>query len=88
VTSLTSDSACVTQGVKFFLPTDVVIADEFKADAASKTVPVSAIPDGWMGLDIGPDSLASFKSELSDCQTVVWNGESDMILSSNDDLIA
>jgi phosphoglycerate kinase len=56
----------------------VVIADEFKADAASKTVPVSAIPDGWMGLDIGPDSLASFKSELSDCQTVVWNGEWDM----------
>lgn len=62
------------KGVKFFLPTDVIIADEFKADANSKTVPISAIPDGWMGLDIGPDSLATFKTELSSCKTVVWNG--------------
>jgi phosphoglycerate kinase len=62
------------KGVKFLLPTDVVIADEFKVDANFKTVPVSAIPDGWMGLDIGADSLTNFKQELSDCQTVVWNG--------------
>eukprot|EP00595_Chromulina_sp_UTEXLB2642_P000080 CAMPEP_0196761924 /NCGR_PEP_ID=MMETSP1095-20130614/1241_1 /TAXON_ID=96789 ORGANISM="Chromulina nebulosa, Strain UTEXLB2642" /NCGR_SAMPLE_ID=MMETSP1095 /ASSEMBLY_ACC=CAM_ASM_000446 /LENGTH=327 /DNA_ID=CAMNT_0042112031 /DNA_START=294 /DNA_END=1277 /DNA_ORIENTATION=+ len=62
------------KGVKFYLPTDVVIADEFKADANSKTVPVTAIPDGWSGLDIGEDSLKEFKKELSDCKTVVWNG--------------
>lgn len=62
------------KGVKFFLPTDVVIADEFKADANSKTVSVKEIPDGWMGLDIGADSLATFKNELSNCKTVVWNG--------------
>jgi len=62
------------KGVKFFLPTDVVIADEFKADANSKTVSVKEIPDGWMGLDIGSESLSTFKSELSDCKTVVWNG--------------
>jgi phosphoglycerate kinase len=62
------------KGVKFFLPTDVIVADEFKADANSKTVPISAIPDGWMGLDIGEESLALFKNELSDCKTVVWNG--------------
>jgi len=62
------------KGVKFYLPTDVVIANEFKADAESKTVSVKAIPDGWMGLDIGPESLEYFKKELSDCKTVVWNG--------------
>jgi len=62
------------KGVKFFLPTDVVLADEFKADANSKTVSVKEIPDGWMGLDIGADSIATFKKELSDCKTVVWNG--------------
>ena len=39
-----------------------------------QTVSVNEIPDGWMGLDIGSDSLATFKQELSDCQTVVWNG--------------
>lgn len=62
------------KGVKFYLPTDVVLADEFKADANTKTVDVKNIPDGWMGLDIGPDSLALFKKEITECKTVVWNG--------------
>ncbi|CAE7607468.1 PGK, partial [Symbiodinium microadriaticum] len=62
------------KGVKVFLPEDVVVANEFKADAASRTVASGGIPDGWMGLDIGPQSLATFKQELSDCKTVVWNG--------------
>jgi phosphoglycerate kinase len=62
------------KGVQIFLPTDVVIANEFKADAESKVVSVNAIPDEWLGLDIGPDSLATFKRELSSCKTVVWNG--------------
>ena len=62
------------KGVKFYLPTDVVIADDFKADANSKTVSVKEIPDGWMGLDIGEASIKLFKDELSSCQTIVWNG--------------
>ena len=62
------------KGVKFYLPTDVVLADEFKADANTKTTDVKSIPEGWMGLDIGPDSLAMFKKEIADCKTVVWNG--------------
>jgi len=62
------------KGVKFFLPTDVVLADEFKAEAETKTTLVNEIPDGWMGLDIGPDSVATFKKELLECKTVVWNG--------------
>ena len=62
------------KGVQFFLPTDVVIADEFSADAEAKNVPVTEIPDGWMGLDIGTESVATFSKEVKECSTVVWNG--------------
>merc|ERR1719198_2460723 len=62
------------KGVKLLLPTDVVVADKFAADANTKVVSVDAIPDGWMGLDIGPDSVASFQKELSECNQVIWNG--------------
>lgn len=62
------------KGVKFYLPEDVVIADEFKADANSQTVDVNSIPDGWMGLDIGPKTIDIFRQELSLCKTIVWNG--------------
>ncbi|GAA2859131.1 phosphoglycerate kinase [Pseudonocardia halophobica] len=59
---------------KIVLPTDVVIADRFAADAATKTVPVDAIEDGWMGLDIGPESVRAFAEVLSGAKTVFWNG--------------
>jgi len=62
------------KGVQFLLPTDVVVADAFKPDANSQTVSVDRIPDGWMGLDIGPDSIATFQAALADCKTVIWNG--------------
>uniref|UniRef100_A0A061R1L9 Phosphoglycerate kinase n=1 Tax=Tetraselmis sp. GSL018 TaxID=582737 RepID=A0A061R1L9_9CHLO len=62
------------KGVQFILPTDVVVADKFAADANTQIVPVDAIPDGWMGLDIGPDSTKAFSEALGDCKTVVWNG--------------
>ncbi|CAN6483071.1 unnamed protein product [Victoria cruziana] len=62
------------KGVSLLLPTDVVIADKFAPDANSKTVPSSAIPDGWMGLDIGPDSVTTFSEALDTTQTVIWNG--------------
>merc|ERR1712199_135392 len=52
----------------------VVVADKFAADAANKVVSVDAIPAGWMGLDIGPDSLADIQKGLADCKTVIWNG--------------
>jgi phosphoglycerate kinase len=66
--------AAQKKGVKFFLPSDVIIANEFKADAESKTVDVNNIPAEWMGLDIGPETVELFKKELLDCKTVVWNG--------------
>ncbi len=62
------------QGVELLLPTDVVVADNFAPDANAKTVSINDIPDGWMGLDIGPDSIKVFQDALADCQAVIWNG--------------
>ncbi|XP_050221939.1 phosphoglycerate kinase, chloroplastic [Mercurialis annua] len=62
------------KGVSLLLPSDVVIADKFAPDANSKVVPASAIPDGWMGLDIGPDSIKTFNDALDTTKTVIWNG--------------
>ena len=62
------------RGVDLLLPTDVVIADNFAADANAQTVSVEAIPDGWMGLDIGPDSVKVFQDALKQCKSVIWNG--------------
>ncbi|KAK1326961.1 hypothetical protein QJS10_CPA01g00652 [Acorus calamus] len=62
------------KGISLLLPTDVVIADKFAADANSKVVPASSIPDGWMGLDIGPDSIKTFNESLDTTKTIIWNG--------------
>jgi phosphoglycerate kinase len=60
--------------VEIVLPTDVVIADAFAANANTQVVSADNIPDGWMGLDIGPDSIARFESSLADAKTIMWNG--------------
>lgn len=62
------------KGVKLVLPTDVVVADKFAEDAQNKVVSVEDIPDGWMGLDNGPDSTKMIQKELEDCKCVIWNG--------------
>jgi phosphoglycerate kinase len=62
------------RGVEFLLPTDVVVADNFAPDANSQIVSIENIPDGWMGLDIGPDSVKFFQEALADCKAVIWNG--------------
>jgi phosphoglycerate kinase len=56
------------------LPTDVVAADRFDSDAESKVTAVDEIPDGWLGLDIGPETRARFADELSRARTIFWNG--------------
>ncbi|MGV9415536.1 phosphoglycerate kinase [Nocardia sp. NPDC003693] len=56
------------------LPRDIVVADKFAADAESKVVSANEIPDGWMGLDIGPESTARFGALLTEAKTVFWNG--------------
>jgi phosphoglycerate kinase len=62
------------RGVDLLLPTDVVVADKFAADANSQTVSVDNIPDDGMGLDIGPEAVKMFQDALNDCKTVIWNG--------------
>ncbi len=68
------EEKALSKGVEFLLPTDVVLADNFAPDANSQVASITSIPEGWMGLDIGPDSAESFQSALSNCQTVIWNG--------------
>ena len=63
-----------SKGVQLLLPTDVVLADSFAPNANSQIVNIDSIPDGWMGLDIGPNSIKLFQQALTDCQTVIWNG--------------
>jgi len=70
----TLEAKAKEKGVALLLPTDVVVADKFAADAKAQTVSIDAIPDGWMGLDIGPDSIKVFQDALLGCKTVIWNG--------------
>ena len=60
--------------VKFYLPVDCVVAPEKSAKVPTLLRPVQEIPDGWMGLDIGPASVALFSEAMEDAQTIVWNG--------------
>ena len=62
------------KGSQFLLPTDVVIADRFAADAEHKVVASNAVPQGWRILDIGPATVESFRQALANAQTIVWNG--------------
>ena len=62
------------RGVDLLLPTDVVVADKFAADANAQTVSVDNIPSDGMGLDIGPDSIKTFQNALAQCKSVIWNG--------------
>ncbi|HWN29326.1 MAG TPA: phosphoglycerate kinase [Actinomycetospora sp.] len=59
---------------KLVLPTDVVVASEFSADAQTRTVSVSEMPEGWMGLDVGPETVSAFGAALDGAATVFWNG--------------
>ena len=61
-------------GIKFLLPTDIVVAKEFAADSKPTVVSSGSIPSDQMGLDIGPDSSAVFAAEIKKCKTIFWNG--------------
>ncbi|HUI29242.1 MAG TPA: phosphoglycerate kinase [Candidatus Acidoferrales bacterium] len=64
----------LVQNKKLLLPVDCVVADKFENTAAKKIVTVDAIPQGWVGMDIGPKSIDLFRSEIIKSKTVVWNG--------------
>jgi phosphoglycerate kinase len=61
-------------GVEIHLPVDAVIADRFANDAQTKTCAVGEIPDGWMGLDIGPETIKQFAKVIASSGTILWNG--------------
>ena len=62
------------KGVKLLLPVDTVAADAFAPDAARQVVPAGEIPDGWQGLDIGPETVKLYCDAVKDAGTVIWNG--------------
>src|SRR6201996_7377171 len=63
-----------SKGVNLLLPTDSIIADNFSNDANTDTAPNNNIKDGWMGLDIGPDSIKAFSKVVESSKTILWNG--------------
>ncbi len=62
------------KGVHLVLPVDAIIADKFDADANAKECNINEIPDGWMGLDIGPKSEKLFSDVIASSKTILWNG--------------
>ena len=62
------------KGVKLLLPVDTVVANAFAPDAESKVVKTGEIPDGWQGLDIGPETVKLYCDAVKDAGTVIWNG--------------
>ncbi len=62
------------EGIPLYLPLDFVAADKFAPDAATQIVDADEIPAGWMGLDIGPESIKLFEDILSDAKIIFWNG--------------
>jgi len=62
------------KGVNIILPTDTIIADDFSNDAKTGVAPTKAIPDGWQGLDIGPETVKAFSKVIEESKTLLWNG--------------
>ncbi len=62
------------KGVKLYLPTDCVIADDFSNDAHTKVSSNRSIPSGWQGLDVGPETIKSFSAAIEGAGTILWNG--------------
>lgn len=67
-------SGAKEMGVKLILPVDAIAADAFADNANKQLVKADAIPDGWMGLDIGPESIKLFNDVLNNSKTILWNG--------------
>src|SRR5438874_4979497 len=61
-------------GARLSLPTDHVVASRFAADAETRILPAQEVPEGWMGLDIGPATRAAYAERVRGAGTVVWNG--------------
>jgi phosphoglycerate kinase len=73
-TALNILSDAKAKGVSIHIPVDAVVADNFANDASTKTVDISKIPDGWMGLDIGPETEKQYADVIANSKTILWNG--------------
>ena len=62
------------KGVELIIPEDYIVADKLDNEAQIKTVDLDEIPDGWMGVDIGPKTIQIFKKVISGMETILWNG--------------
>ena len=73
-TALNTYNKAREKGIKFYLPVDCVVADQFNPAAETKVTTIQEIPEGWMALDIGPATVTLFSSALQNAKTIVWNG--------------
>jgi phosphoglycerate kinase len=73
-TALQVIEAAKNKGVKLYIPTDTVIADAFNNDANKKVCAINEIPDGWLGLDIGPETEKEFARVIESSNAILWNG--------------
>jgi phosphoglycerate kinase len=73
-TALKAYQKARANGVKFYLPVDCVVAEQFNASAETKVTTIQEIPEGWMALDIGPATVTLFSEALHSAKTIVWNG--------------
>jgi len=76
-------SQAKAKGVQVYLPVDTVAADRFSNDANKCICDIKAIPDGWMGLDIGPESEKTNAEVISNSKTILWNGPMGVFEMSN-----
>ena len=72
--ALVIEKEAKAKGVNLIMANDVVAADKFAADAATQVCPIDAIPEGWLGLDAGPESVKRFKEVITNSGTILWNG--------------
>jgi phosphoglycerate kinase len=72
--ALRAKAKAAETGCELLLPSDVIAADAFSADAATQITPADAIPAGWMGLDVGPETVALYADRIRTAKTVLWNG--------------
>ena len=73
-TALNIEKLAKEKGVNLYMASDVIAADAFSNDANTKILPIGEIPDGWMGLDAGPDAIEDFKKVIEKSGTILWNG--------------
>ncbi len=71
------------KGVNLYIPTDTIVADKFDNNASTQLVPINAIPSGWMGLDIGPESIKACAEIIENSKLILWNGPMGVFEMSN-----